>query len=88
MSTTYEMLFEKDVGERMQRVLRLRFRGRVPLAQIESWVPEAVGNRYTAEDTDREPMTMLMERAGVVITSGRFTNTKRLSLPISISQAT
>lgn len=75
-------LFEMDLGERMQRVLRLRYRGRVPLAQIESWVPVSVGDQYTAADTDREPMTMLMERSGTIMTGGRVTIGTTLADPL------
>ncbi len=75
-------LFEVDIGERMQRVLRLRFRGRVPLAQIESWVPTSVGDQYTAEDLDREPMTMLMERSGTIMIGGRVTIGTTLADPL------
>lgn len=75
-------LFEADVGERMQRIVRLRSRGRVPLAQIETWVPAAVGERYTADDTDKTPLTQLMERAGAILTSGRFTISATLADPM------
>ncbi|MGE0420789.1 MAG: GntR family transcriptional regulator [Reyranellaceae bacterium] len=75
-------LFDSDVGERMQRVVRLRSRGRVPLAQIETWVQLSVGERYTAEDTDKAPLTELMERSGTIMTSGRFTIGTTLADPI------
>lgn len=74
-------LFDAEVGERMQRILRIRSRGRVPLAQVETWVPLEVGKHYTAEDTDREPLLMLMERSGTILTSGRFTISTTLADP-------
>lgn len=75
-------LFDSEVGERMQRVVRLRSRGRVPLAQIETWVPLSVGDRYTAEDTDTVPLMQLMERSGTVVTHGRFTIGTTLADPM------
>ena len=45
-------------------------------------MPVAVGERYTAEDTDKVPLTQLMERAGAVITSGRFTVGTTLADPM------
>lgn len=75
-------LFDADIGERMQRIVRLRSRGRAPLAQIETWVPVSVGERYTADDTDRVPLTQLMERAGTILTSGRFTIGTTLADPM------
>lgn len=75
-------LFEGDVGERMQRVVRLRSRGRVPLAQIETWVPLTVGDQYTAEDTDKAPLMQLMERSGTIVTNGRFTIGSTLADPM------
>jgi GntR family transcriptional regulator len=75
-------LFNADVGERMQRIVRLRSRGRVPLAQIETWVPMSVGERYTADDADKAPLTQLMERSGTVITNGRFTIGTTLADPM------
>jgi GntR family transcriptional regulator len=75
-------LFDGDVGDRMQRVVRLRSRGRVPLAQIETWVPLSVGERYTADDTDKAPLTQLMERSGAIMTSGRFTIGTTLADPM------
>jgi GntR family transcriptional regulator len=75
-------LFDKDVGEHMQRVLRLRYRGRVPLAQIESWVPVAVGEQYTAEELDRQPMTNLMDRSGRIMSGGRVTIGTTLADPL------
>lgn len=75
-------LFDGDVGDRMQRIVRIRSRGRVPLAQVETWVPVSVGERYTAEDTDKAPLTMLMERSGTIICSGRFTVGTTLADPM------
>lgn len=75
-------LFDAELGERMQRIVRLRSRGRVPLAQIETWVPASVGERYTAEEVDKAPLTQLMERAGVILASGRFTIGATLADPM------
>lgn len=86
-SVRIRALFEMDVGERMQRVLRLRFRGRIPLAQVESWVPLSIGDQYSAEDLDREPMTMLMERSGTIMTGGRVTIGATLADPVKIGRA-
>lgn len=75
-------LFDADVGERMQRVVRLRSRGRVPLAQVETWVPISIGELYTADETDQVPLTQLMERSGTVLTSGRITIGTTLADPM------
>lgn len=75
-------LFDADVGERMQRIVRLRSRGRVPLAQIETWVPVSIGERYTAEETEKTPLTQLMERSGTILSSGRFTIGTTLADPM------
>jgi GntR family transcriptional regulator len=75
-------LFDIDVGERMQRIVRLRSRGRVPLAQIETWVPVSIGERYDTDDTNKVPLTQLMERSGTVLSSGRFTIGATLADPM------
>lgn len=75
-------LFDMDLGEHMQRIVRLRFRGRVPLAQVETWVPEALGASYSAADTDRESLTALMERSGIILSRGRLTIGATLADPL------
>lgn len=59
-------------GERglYQRAVRVRRADDKPVMQVVSWVPEAIGRYWTAEDLAAMPVKALIMRAGIKLTGG------------------
>ena len=54
-------------GERVQMAVRLRRREGAPFAHVTSWIPEAIGRRFDAQELERTPVLSLLEQHGLTI---------------------
>jgi len=54
-------------GERVQMAVRIRSREGAPFAHVTSWIPEAIGRRFDAEELERTPVLSLLEQHGLTI---------------------
>lgn len=60
-------------GDRVLHALRLRFLGDQPMSRVQTWVPEDIGARVEALDLSATPLLILLEQAGIAVTSARQT---------------
>jgi GntR family transcriptional regulator len=65
-----------------QRAVRVRKAGDRPLIQVITWVREKLGRHWTAEDLGRDPVTVLVRRAGVELSTGSQTASAVLCDPL------
>ena len=65
-----------------QRAVRVRKSGDRPLIQVITWVRENIGRHWTADDLGRDPVTVLIRRAGVELAAGSQTATAVLCDPL------
>ncbi len=69
-------------GDIVQMAVRIRSYKAKPFAYIVSYVPEAIGNRYTREDLAGTPLFQLIERSGIKLTSAQHTVNAVLADPM------
>lgn len=69
-------------GDVVQMAVRIRsYKGR-PFAYLVSYVPEAIGNKYTRDDLGETPLFQLIERSGIRLTSARHSVNAVLADPV------
>lgn len=55
---------EVEVGETVQRAVRVRSHKDRPFSYLTTWIPEAIGVSFTRKQLQAEPILDLLERAG------------------------
>jgi GntR family transcriptional regulator len=58
---------EIQIGETVQRAVRVRSIGGEPFSYLISFVPERIGRSYEAGDLDASPLLSLIEATGAVV---------------------
>ena len=74
------------VGSEVQRAVRVRRHGGVPLSYSTSWVPAEIGRAFTARDLAHKPLLALLEQAGCLVGSADETLSAVLAGP-SVAKA-
>lgn len=64
---------ECAAGDLVQRAVRVRRVRRDPFSYLTTYVPEAIGRSYTAQDLASRPLLSLLERAGAVVSRAEQT---------------
>jgi GntR family transcriptional regulator len=54
-------------GEKAQRSVRVRLIDKEPFSYLTTWVPQAIGQRYSEADLAATPLLALLERSGVEV---------------------
>jgi GntR family transcriptional regulator len=60
-------------GDEVQRSIRVRSIAEGPFSHLTTFVPAAIGRKFSRRDLAREPLLALLERAGIVIGSAEQT---------------
>lgn len=69
-------------GDIVQMAVRIRsYKGR-PFAYLVSYVPEAIGNKYTRDDLAKTPLFQLIEQGGLRLTRARHSVNAVLADPV------
>jgi GntR family transcriptional regulator len=63
--------FRSEPGALFQRAVRIRSIGQDPLFHITTYLPEAVGRSFTAQDLEATSLFELLQRNGIKLTSSR-----------------
>ncbi|GEP58049.1 GntR family transcriptional regulator [Reyranella soli] len=74
-------------GDRpVQRAVRVRSQNGVPVMHLVSYVPEALGRTFTADELNRIPLYKLLARAGVKIAGAQQLVSASLAEPLVASR--
>ena len=74
------------VDRPVQRAVRVRSQNGVPVMHLTSFVPEALGRTFTAEELNRIPLYDLLARAGATIVGARQLVSAALAEPLVASR--
>jgi GntR family transcriptional regulator len=77
--------FVSDPGALFQRAVRIRSIGEDPLFHITTFIPEAVGRCFTAENLESSSLFDLMKKNGIRLTSSRQVISARAADPLVAS---
>lgn len=76
-----------QAGEKpVQRAVRVRSQGGVPVMHLVSYVPEALGSTFTADELNRIPLYKLLARAGVKVAGAQQIVSAALAEPLVASR--
>jgi GntR family transcriptional regulator len=62
-----------EIGQRVQRAVRVRHLEGKPFSHLTTFVPEEIGRSYSREDLASKPLLTLLERCGVVVSGAEQT---------------
>lgn len=62
-----------EIGQRVQRAVRVRHLEGEPFSHLTTLVPEAIGRSYSRDDLASKPLLTLLERCGVVVSGAEQT---------------
>jgi GntR family transcriptional regulator len=79
-----EKLWQAD--RPVQRAVRVRTQDGVPVMHLVSYVPEALGRTFTADELNRIPLYKLLKRAGVQVVSAQQIVSASLAEPLVASR--
>jgi GntR family transcriptional regulator len=79
-------MFKSGDNDMFQRAVRLRLLKRKPIIHVTSYVPETIGRGFGPPELEQKPLYLLLQEAGVRLTSGEQRVTATLAEPTVASR--